>query len=56
MGCHSFGEIETVVVPHPEFKCLRCETVDELKVLVRDDTGQRIDNHNLPVSVVIDIR
>ena len=54
--CHSFGEIETVVVPHPEFKCLRCGTVDELKVSVRDDTGQRIDNHDLPISVVVETR
>ena len=33
VGCHSFCKIETVVVPHPEFKCFRCGTVDELKVL-----------------------
>ena len=39
VGCYSFGEIETVLVLHPEFKCLRCGTVDDLKVLVRDDTG-----------------
>ena len=56
VGCHSFGEISTVVYPHPKFKCLRCGTVHELKVSVRDDTGQRIDNHDLPISVVIEIR
>ena len=56
VGCNSYGEIETVVVPHPEFKCLLCGTKDELKVPVRDDTGQRIENHDLPIYVVVEIR
>ena len=56
MGCRSFGDIETVVVPHPECKCLRCGTADELKVSVRENTGQRIDNYDLPIYVVFDIR
>jgi len=52
--CPSFGHIETVSFQHPEFKRLNRGTVHELKVSVHDDTGQLIDNHDLPISVVLE--
>ena len=52
---HSFGDVCTARVEHPEFKRLRDGTVDELKVVVRDDTGRLIDNHNLSIAVVLEI-
>ena len=54
--CHAFGDIHTVRFEHPEFKCLRAGTVHELEVKIRDDTGQILDNHGLPVSLVLEVR
>ena len=54
--CHTFGDIHTVRFEHPEFKRLRGGTVHELEVKIRDDTGQVLDNHDLPVSLVLEVR
>ena len=54
LGCHSFGDIATVRVGRPDFKCLRGDTVGELKVVIKDDTGRPLDNHNLPITVVLE--
>ena len=54
--CHSFGDIHTVRFEHPEFKHLRAGTIHELEVKIRDDTGQILDNHDLSVSLVLEVR
>ena len=55
VGCHAFGDIETVRITYPEFKRLQAGSITELKVVVRDDTGLQVKNH-LPVSVTLEIR
>ena len=54
VGCHAFGDIETVRITHPEFKQLQTGSISELNVVVRDDTGLQVTNH-LPVSVTLEI-
>ena len=55
LGCHSFGEVGIFSCKNPEFKRLQEGTVGELKVTVRDDTGQLLNNHDLPISLVLEI-
>ena len=40
VGCHAFGDIHTIRVEHPEYKRLECGTVNELKVEIREDSGE----------------
>ena len=54
-GCHLFGDINFIRVKHPEFKRLGGGTVSELKVSIRDDSGKILDNHGLPISLVLEI-
>ena len=54
LGCHSFGDIDTVRVRRPDFKRLRRGTVSELKVVIMDDTGRPLDNHDLTITVVLE--
>jgi len=56
IGCHSFGDVHTVRVEHLEYKRLRNGSVGELKVMVRDETGKVVDNHNLPISLVLEFK
>ena len=55
LACHSFGEIKTIDISKPQFKRLQDGTVHELKVTVRTDSGILLDNHNLCISVVLEI-
>ena len=55
VGRHSFGDISTVRVEVPEMKRLQDGALTELRVVIRDGAGIIIDNHNLPVHVVLDI-
>lgn len=55
LGCHTFGDINTVRMECPEYKRLRVGTVSELKVTVRDTSGKVISNHNLPIDVTLSI-
>ena len=50
-----FGDIHMARIEHPEFKCLQEGTIGELKITVRDDNGKIVDNHNLPISLVLEI-
>ena len=52
---HKFGDIITMWVEHPLMVPLIGGPISELKVEVRDDTGRILDNHNLPISVVLEI-
>ena len=54
--CHSFGDINAVRIEHPEYKHLRNGSVGELKVMVRDKLGVVIDNHDLPISLILEIK
>ena len=53
---HSFGDVNTIRFENPEFKRLQSGTVNELKVSIKDDRGEIIDNHGLPISVVLEIK
>ena len=55
LGDYRFGDIKTVRIEHPEFKRFQSGNVDELKVSIRDTTGGSLDNHDLPISVVLEI-
>ena len=52
----AYGEIKTSVIPNPAFKTLRQGTLSELELAIRDERGNRIDNHSLPVSVVLEVK
>ena len=55
LGCHSFGDIATIQVEHPQFKCLSSGIITELKIVIRDNSGKILDNHNLPISLTLEI-
>lgn len=52
----SFGDIVTTRFEHPEFKRLINETISELKMVVKDENGDLIDNNGLPMSCVLEIK
>ena len=56
IGSHSFGDINTVRVEHPEFKRLQCGTINELKVTIRDNNNQIINNNNLQICCTLEIK
>lgn len=56
VGGWAYGEIKTSVFPDPTFKPLRQGTLSELELAIRDERGNRIDNHGLPVSVVLEVK
>ena len=56
LGCESFGENSTIYIPAPEFKRMSQEYLTELTVSVRDAKGCIIDNHNLPLSLTVEIK
>ena len=53
---YKFGDIRTVWIEHPEFKRLQEGAVSELKLTVRDGNGGIVDNHNLEIAAVLEIR
>ena len=53
LGCHAFGDINTVRMECPEYKRLRGGTVSELKVSIRDASGKAISNQDLPIHVTL---
>ena len=54
--CHAFGDIETVRITHPEFKQLQAGSISELKVVVRGNNGEFLDNHSLSITVTLEIQ
>ena len=53
LGCHAFGDINTVRMECPEYKRLRDGTVGELKVSIRDASRKAISNQDLPIHVTL---
>ena len=51
----SFGDIVTVRFEHPEFKRLKNGAITELKLVVKDENDNTVDNHGLPMSCVLEI-
>ena len=51
----SFGDIVTVRFEHPEFKRLKNGAITELKLVVKDEKNNVVDNHGLPMSCVLEI-
>lgn len=49
-----FGDITTVRFEHPEYKCLRNGAITELKIEIRDENNNKINNH-LPINCVLEI-
>ena len=51
----SFGDIVMVRFEHPEFKRLKNGAISELKLVVKDEKNNVVDNHDLPMSCVLEI-
>ena len=51
----SCGDIVTVRFEHPEFQRLKNGTITELKLVVKDEKNNVVDNHGLPLSCVFEI-
>ena len=56
LGCHSFGDIATIRVEHPEYKRLQNGTISELKITIKDEYGNIINNHDLPIYITLEIK
>ena len=54
--CTRFGTTNALHFDFPTFKHLMRGTAHELKVTVRDDRGRILDNHNLPISLVLEVK
>jgi len=55
VGNQSFGDIATMVFATPQYKRLSNGTVSELEVTICDDKGKLVNNHDLPISVVLEV-
>jgi len=53
---HIFSDTATVRFERLEFKPLKDGHILELKITVRYSTGQLLNNHNLPISVVLEFQ
>ena len=53
----SFGDIVTARFEHPEFKRLKNGAITELKLVVKDENNNAVDNNavGLPMSCVLEI-
>ena len=56
LGCHSYGDIGTVRMEHPEFKKLQNGTIHELKITIKDENGNVINNNDLPIYITLEIQ
>ena len=54
-GLKSFGDIVAVRFEHPEFKRLKNGAITELKLVVKDENNNVVDNNGLPMSCVLKI-
>ena len=52
----AFGSEFTVSIAQPEYRRLQAGTISELKVRVCDEHGRTVDNHELPISVTLEVR
>ena len=49
----SFGDIVTVCFEHQEFERMKNGAITELKLVVKDENNNVVDNHGLPMSFVM---
>jgi len=56
LGRQIFGERITVRQEHPEFKRLQPGMITQLKVTVKDDNGQVLNNREQQISVVLEFQ
>ena len=54
-GCHSFGSIHTVRFVKPEYKLLQNSTINEWKIVIKDEDNNILDNNSLSVYISIEI-
>jgi hypothetical protein len=52
---HEFGDIRTLRISRPEFKRLRSGAVNEWNLTIRDEAGNTVDNHNMPINLTLEI-
>ena len=52
---NSCRDVHTACVDNPEYKRLRNGLIGELKIMVRDEFGMLINNHNLPIYLKLEI-
>ena len=56
IGPCNFGDYRTVSFANPEYRRLITGVISQLKITVQDDKGHPLDNHVLPISVVLETR
>ena len=52
----AFGDVVATRFEQPEYKCLQNGTIGELKLEVRDENNNKIDNHGLPINAILEIK
>lgn len=52
----SFGQIAHHDFASPQFRHLQDGAVDELKLQIKDEYGKNLDNHGLPITVVLEFQ
>ena len=55
IGNKEYGDIVSVRFEHPEYKKLSNGAITDFEIAVRDENGSKIKNHDLPMSVVLEI-
>ena len=55
LGGGAFGDIATTCIEGPIYKPMVGGPISELKVVIRDDSGKMLDNHDLPISLVLEV-
>lgn len=54
VGDKTFGDTVNVHYEHPEFRNLADGTISELEIRVTDENNNIIENHGLPISIVLE--
>ena len=54
-GCF-IGDVKTVHIKHPEYKCLHDDSVCKLKLTFKEEHGSWMAKHSLPIFVTLEIR
>ena len=49
-------DVDTFRIEHPEFKKLQNGTINELKLTVRDEKGNIINNNDLPIYITLELQ
>ena len=51
-----FDDVVSVRFEHPDYKCLMNGAITELKIEVRDEKNNTINNHGLLINSVLEIK